>query len=661
MFKLKTKLLPAGDQANAIEKLTHGVAHYSHQLLHGITGSGKTYTIANVINNVQLPTLIIAPNKTLAAQLYQEMKSFFPENAVEYFVSSFDYYQPESYVAASDLYIEKTSSINEQIERMRLSSAISLLERQDVIIVSTVSVLYGYGDHNEYIANSLTLHKGKHCTMEKLLFHLTESGYKVNNKASAQPKTYQVIADDQIILQQAHAADLAIKILIKDDKIIKLSFINPNDASLVREVEKIVIYHSENYSVSKENRPSFIEAVKKELAERISYFLEAGKPDLAKRLQEKTLRDLELINEVGFCKGMENYLFYMYPKQVKSNSPASSFLHFFARHKKRLIIVDESHITMPQIAGMYRGNLSRKENLVAYGFRLPSSLYNRPLKIEEFESMAPKVIYISATPAAYELEKQQQIVEQIVRPTGLLDPIIEIRNVDIQISDIIFEIKKVVARGDRAIVAALTRKMATDIADFLCENGIKACYLHCDIIPLERIEIISDLRKGIYDVVVGINMLREGIDLPEASAIFILDGCKEGFLRSKRSLMQMVGRVARNVNGLAIIYTSKNTEAIKYTYNETVRRRAIQEDYNKRHGILPTTIKKDVQVSLQYAWKNKVISNLNNIDQICNIRQAKKQLVQLESMIKRLVDSLEFEQAAILAKTIKDIQMKFKL
>lgn len=660
MFKLNTKFFPAGDQAQAIEKLTQGLTKYSHQLLHGITGSGKTYTMANVIHKLQEPTLIIAPNKTLAAQLYQEMKSFFPENAVEYFVSSFDYYQPESYVASSDLYIEKTSSINEQIERMRLSSARSVLERKDVIIVATVSVLYGYGDATEYLSKSLQLQKGHNLLMDDLLLYLQEAGYQAQKQAGPlKPRTFQLI-NNGIILHQL-GSEFLLRILLDDNIISDISLIHPEDYSLVTQLGTTTIYHAENYSVSTENRPRFLEAVKAELSEQVHYFLKAGKPDFAKRLQERTLRDLELIKEVGFCKGMENYVYYMYGQQSLKNAPTSSFLHFFAYHKNRLIIVDESHITMPQIAGMYKANLSRKENLVAYGFRLPSSLFNRPLKIEEFESLATKVIYISATPATYELEKQQQIVEQIVRPTGLLDPKIDIRSVDIQITDMIFEVKKVISRGDRAIVAALTKKTANDIADFLCENGIKACYLHCDVMPLERIEIISDLRKGIYDVVVGINMLREGIDLPEASAIFILDACKEGFLRSKRSLMQMVGRVARNQNGLAIIYASKKTEAIEYTYQETIRRRAIQEAYNQQYGITPLSIKKDIQVSIQNNLSTSRSHKLINIDNISNVRQAKKHIIHLEALLKKFVDNLEFEQADILFQQIRSLQEKFSL
>lgn len=588
-FELVSDYKPTGDQPKAINELTEGLLRGDkHQVLLGVTGSGKTFTMSNVIANVNRPTLIISHNKTLAAQLYSEFKSFFPDNAVEFFISYYDYYQPEAYVVKKDLYIEKDFSINEEIDRLRLKATTALIEgRNDVIIVASVSSIYGIGAPDEYARQILFLKKGEEIGRKKLLRKLIDI-YYTRNDAEFTRGTFRA-RGDVIEVIPAYQYEEAVRIELWGDEIEKLSIIDSITGEVIEEVESIPIYPAKYFVTNKEQVNRAVKDIEAELKERLEYFWSQEKYLEAQRLEQRTRFDLEMIKELGYCSGIENYSRHMDGRPPGSR-PSCLFDYF---PKDYLLIVDESHVTIPQIRGMYNGDRSRKEVLVEHGFRLPSALDNRPLKFEEFQNLTNQIIYVSATPGDYEFEQSKgTFVEQIIRPTGLLDPEIEVRPIKGQIDDLIGEIRKRVAKNERTLVTTLTKKMAEDLTDYLDKLNIRVRYIHSDIDALERVEIIRDLRIGDFDVLVGVNLLREGLDLPEVSLVAIIDADKEGFLRSERSLMQTAGRTARNVGGKVIMYADVITESMKKTIDETERRRKIQLEYNKAHGITPQTILK---------------------------------------------------------------------
>ena len=589
-FDLVTKYQPAGDQPTAITSLVAGLNQgLLYQTLLGVTGSGKTFTVANVIHQTQRPAIILAPNKTLAAQLYGEMKTFFPNNAVEYFVSYYDYYQPEAYVPTSDTYIEKDSSVNEHIEQMRLSATKAILERKDTIIVATVSAIYGLGDKDHYMNMILHLIKGERIDQRFILRRLVELQYD-RNDISFERGTFRV-RGDVIDIFPAESERDAVRVELFDDEIETLSYFDSLTGEIKKRVARLTIYPSSHYVTPRSTLMKMIEEVKIELKARLSEFRSQNKLVEAQRLEQRTQFDIEMIQELGYCSGIENYSRLLSGRQVGEAPP--TLLDYLP--EDAIIIVDESHVTLPQIGGMYKGDRARKENLVNYGFRLPSALDNRPLMFEEFEKLMPQAIFVSATPSTYEAEHQQNIVEQVVRPTGLLDPIIEVRPAKTQIDDVLSEIRLRTLDGDRVLITTLTKKMAEDLTDFLSDHGIKVRYLHSDIDTVERVEIIRDLRLGVFDVLVGINLLREGLDMPEVSLVAILDSDKEGFLRSERSLIQTIGRAARNSNGKAILYADKMTNSMNKAIGETERRRAKQIEHNTLHNITPTTVAKIVK------------------------------------------------------------------
>lgn len=591
-FELVSNYKPSGDQPEAIRQLAEGIRRgEKDQILLGVTGSGKTYTISNVIAEINRPTLIISHNKTLAAQLYSEFKAFFPNNAVEFFISYYDYYQPEAYVVKSDLYIEKDFSINEEIDRLRLKATTALIEgRQDVIIVASVSCIYGIGAPQEYANQIIFVKKGETIGRKKLMRKLIDI-YYTRNDAEFSRGTFRARGDVLEVIP-AYQYDEAIRVEFWDDEIEKISVIDSVTGNIIKEVESIAIYPAKYFVTTKEQVTRAIVTIEEELRERLQYFYKQEKYLEAQRLEQRTRFDIEMIKEIGYCSGIENYSRHMDARPPGSR-PYCLFDYF---PKDFLLIIDESHVTVPQVRGMYNGDRSRKEVLVEHGFRLPSALDNRPLKFEEFQSLTNQVIYVSATPADYELYRTGgAFVEQIIRPTGLLDPEIEIRPVKGQIDDLIGEIRKRVEKKERVLVTTLTKKMAEDLTDYLEKIGIKVRYIHSDIDALERVEIVRDLRLGDFDVLVGVNLLREGLDLPEVSLVAIIDADKEGFLRSERSLMQTAGRTARNVNGKVIMYADIITESMRKTINETNRRREIQMAYNAEHGITPKTIFKSVE------------------------------------------------------------------
>ncbi|AMO36685.1 excinuclease ABC subunit UvrB [Thauera humireducens] len=589
-FRLHQPFPPAGDQPEAIRLLCEGVEDgLMYQTLLGVTGSGKTYTMANVIARMGRPALVLAPNKTLAAQLYAEFKEFLPENAVEYFVSYYDYYQPEAYVPSRDLFIEKDSSINEHIEQMRLSATKSLMERRDVVIVATVSCIYGIGDPVDYHAMILHLREGERMAHRDLIQRLVAMQYS-RADIDFRRGTFRV-RGDVIDVFPAENAELAVRIEMFDDEIEHLTLFDPLTGHLKHKLARFTVYPSSHYVTPRATVLQAIEAIKEELKERIATFQREGKLVEAQRIEQRTRFDLEMLNEMGFCKGIENYSRHLSGRGP--GEPPPTLIDYLPADA--LLFIDESHVAIGQVGGMYKGDRSRKENLVGYGFRLPSALDNRPLKFDEFERLMPQTVFVSATPAKYEEEHQGQVVEQVVRPTGLIDPVVEVRPAMTQVDDLLTEIKKRLEVNERVLVTVLTKRMAEDLTDYLADNGIRVRYLHSDIDTVERVEIIRDLRLGEFDVLVGINLLREGLDIPEVSLVTILDADKEGFLRSERSLIQTIGRAARHLHGTAILYADRITDSMKAAIGETERRRHKQIAFNEANGIVPKSVTKRIK------------------------------------------------------------------
>lgn len=656
VFTLHSEFKPSGDQPEAIKKLEEGLDDgLAHQTLLGVTGSGKTFTIANVIADSNRPTMIMAPNKTLAAQLYGEMKAFFPENAVEYFVSYYDYYQPEAYVPSSDTFIEKDASVNEHIEQMRLSATKALLERKDVIVVASVSAIYGLGDPDAYLKMMLHLTRGMIIDQRSILRRLSELQYTRNDQAF-QRATFRV-RGDVIDIFPAESDDLALRVELFDEEVERLSLFDPLTGQIEQSVARFTIYPKTHYVTPRERILQAMEEIKVELADRKKVLLENNKLLEEQRITQRTQFDLEMMNELGYCSGIENYSRYL-SGRGPGQAPPTLFDYLPA---DGLLVVDESHVTIPQIGGMYKGDRARKENLVEYGFRLPSALDNRPMKFEEFEALAPQTIYVSATPGKYELEKSgDEVIDQVVRPTGLLDPILEIRPVATQVDDLLSEIRQRVEINERVLVTVLTKRMAEDLTEYLEEHGEKVRYLHSDIDTVERMEIIRDLRLGKFDVLVGINLLREGLDMPEVSLVAILDADKEGFLRSDRSLIQTIGRAARNVSGKAILYADKITPSMARAIEETERRREKQEAWNKEHGITPTKLNKKITDILEIGGASvsgkKASPSKGDIElkaaetaaeySLMTAPELQKKISEYERTMQKHAQNLEFEEAA---------------
>ena len=648
-FTLQADFSPAGDQPEAIAQLYHSIhSGIAQQTLLGVTGSGKTFTIANLVEKVQRPTLVLAPNKTLAAQLYGEMREFFPGNAVEYFVSYYDYYQPEAYVPSSDTYIEKDASINEHIEQMRLSATKALLERPDTIIVATVSAIYGLGDPQAYLKMVLHLDRGERMDQRFILRRLAEMQY-TRNEVELHRATYRV-RGDIIDVYPAESEREGIRVELFDDEIESISIFDPLTGEIHRQVPRITIHPKTHYVTERQIVLDAIEAIKEELAERLEQFRRENKLVELQRLEQRTRFDLEMMMEIGYCTGIENYSRHLSGRRPGEPPPT---LFDYLPHNA-LLVVDESHVTIPQLGAMYRGDRSRKENLVEYGFRLPCALDNRPLRFDEFELLSPQMVFVSATPGPYERDRSGEIIEQLVRPTGLVDPDVEIRPVATQVDDLLSEIRRREQRDERVLVTTLTKRMAEDLTDYLAEHGVKVRYLHSDIDTVERVEIIRDLRLGVFDVLVGINLLREGLDMPEVSLVAILDADKEGFLRSETTLIQTIGRAARNINGKAIMYADTVTGSIERAVRETERRREKQRRFNDRHGITPQGIRKAVTDILEGAYSDprgqarryaKVAEQKPGyLDLPPDLLMTK--VSQLEEQMYRHARDLEFEQAA---------------
>lgn len=649
-FKVHSRFAPAGDQPAAIEALVKGIeAGLAHQTLLGVTGSGKTFTIANVIERVQRPTMVMAHNKTLAAQLYGEFKEFFPENAVEYFVSYYDYYQPEAYVPASDTFIEKDASINEHIEQMRLSATKALLERRDAIIVATVSAIYGLGEPESYFKMVLHLVRGDQLDQREILRRLAEMQY-TRNDMDFRRATYRV-RGDVIDVYPADSDREALRITLFDDEVEGLTLFDPLTGEVLQKLARYTIYPKSHYVTTRDTVLNAIDRIEEELKERLEYLRANNKLLEAQRLEQRTRYDVEMMRELGYCTGIENYSRYLSGR--KPGEPPPTLFDYLP--PDALLVIDESHVSVPQIGGMYKGDRSRKETLVEYGFRLPSALDNRPLRFDEWENLAPQMIFVSATPGPYEAEHSGQVVEQVVRPTGLVDPVIEVRPASSQVDDVLSEISKRVAANERVLITVLTKRMAENLTEFLDEHGVRVRYLHSDIDTVERVEIIRDLRLGEFDVLVGINLLREGLDMPEVSLVAIFDADKEGFLRSESSLIQTIGRAARNVNGHAILYADTITGSMERAIAETERRREKQLAYNAEHNITPASIKKSVADILEVGYapgkggrKRQAVAEpaLDYDLQQTPPKDVWKTIARLEEEMFKAAKNLEFEEAA---------------
>ncbi len=650
-YKLNQPFAPAGDQPQAIAKLVEGINDgLAFQTLLGVTGSGKTFTMANVIAQLGRPALVMAPNKTLAAQLYAEMKEFFPENAVEYFVSYYDYYQPEAYVPSRDLFIEKDSAINEHIEQMRLSATKSLLERSDAIIVATVSCIYGIGDPADYYAMRMIVRTGDKVSPQDMIRQLIAMQY-ARSEIDFRRGTFRV-RGDSIDVYPAESADAALRISMFDNEVDALTLFDPLTGHNIQKLPRFTVYAKSHYVTPRSTVLNALEGIKTELRERIEFFTSENKLLEAQRIQQRTTFDLEMLNEIGFCKGIENYSRHMSGR--KAGEPPPTLVDYLP--KNALMVIDESHVTVTQVGGMYKGDRARKENLVDYGFRLPSAMDNRPLRFDEFESMMRQTVFVSATPADYEAAHTGQVVEQLVRPTGLVDPILIVRPASTQVDDLLSEVNKRVVNQERVLVTTLTKRMAEDLTDYLAENGIKVRYLHSDIDTVERVQIIRDLRAGLFDVLVGINLLREGLDIPEVSLVAILDADKEGFLRSTRSLIQTIGRAARHINGTAILYADKETNSMQNAIGETNRRRAKQIAFNTANGIVPRSVSKGIKDMIDgvydlddrragMATEKKAAQDRKRYD-VLSEKQLETTIKRLEREMMDAARNLEFEKAA---------------
>ena len=642
-FRLQQLYEPAGDQPQAIDQLAEGISDgLAFQTLLGVTGSGKTYTMANVIARLGRPALVLAPNKTLAAQLYSEFREFFPENAVEYFVSYYDYYQPEAYVPARDLYIEKDSSINEHIEQMRLSATKSLMERRDVVIVATVSAIYGIGDPSEYHGMILHLRQGEKMPQRDVLARLVAMQYE-RSELDFRRGSFRVRGDVIDVFPAEHA-EHSIRISLEDDLVERLEVFDPLTGRVLHPMARFTVYPSSHYVTPRETTLRAVEAIKLELRSRIEFFQKAGRLVEAQRIEQRTSFDLEMLAELGFCKGIENYSRHLSGRQA--GEPPPTLIDYLPQDA--LMIIDESHVTIPQLGGMYRGDRSRKENLVEYGFRLPSALDNRPLRFDEFEKVVRQTVFVSATPADYERQHSGQVVEQVVRPTGLIDPQVVVRPASTQVDDLLAEINLRVKKQERVLVTTLTKRMAEELTDYLAEHGVKVRYLHSEVETVERVEIIRDLRLGEFDVLVGINLLREGLDLPEVSLVAVLDADKEGFLRSERSLIQTMGRAARHINGMAILYADRETDSIKRAIAETDRRRRKQVTYNERHSITPKGVIKRIKDLIDgvYDASEMKVAEEEARYEAMSEKQIAREIKALEKKMLEHAKNLEFEEAA---------------
>jgi excinuclease ABC subunit B len=656
-FKLHQPFAPAGDQPAAIASLVEGLSDgLSYQTLLGVTGSGKTYTMANVIAQTGRPAIIMAHNKTLAAQLYSEMREFFPENAVEYFVSYYDYYQPEAYVPSRDLFIEKDSSINEHIEQMRLSATKSILERPDCVIVATVSAIYGIGDPSDYHQMILHLKEGETTPQKDIVSRLVAMQYDRNDTDFARG-TFRV-RGDVIDVFPAESNDTAVRISLFDDEVETLTLFDPLTGTTKQRVGRFTVFPSSHYVTPRDTVLRACEQIKLELADRVAWYLKEGKLVEAQRIEQRTRFDLEMLYEMGFCKGIENYSRHFSGREPGGAPP--TLIDYLP--KNALMFIDESHVTVPQVGAMYKGDAARKQNLVDYGFRLPSAVDNRPLKFHEFEQLMPQTIFVSATPADYEKEHAGQVVEQVVRPTGLVDPVIEIRPVATQVDDLLSEIHLRIERGERVLVTTLTKRMAEQLADYYTEHAIKVRYLHSDIDTVERVEIIRDLRLGMFDVLIGINLLREGLDIPEVSLVAILDADKEGFLRSERSLIQTIGRAARNLHGKALLYADRITNSMQRAMDETERRRTKQLAFNAEHGIVPQGVSKKIKDIIDGVYQNEPVDKKalaeNARIAMLDEKALAKEIKRLEKDMMEAARNLEFEKAAKLRDELKAFKEK---
>jgi excinuclease ABC subunit B len=658
-YELHQPFAPSGDQPEAIARLVEGLQDgLSFQTLLGVTGSGKTYTMANVIAQTGRPAIVIAPNKTLAAQLYSEFREFFPTNAVEYFVSYYDYYQPEAYVPSRDLYIEKDSSINEHIEQMRLSATKAILERPDCVIVATVSAIYGIGDPTEYHSMILHLRQGDRMSQRDAIKRLTEMQY-TRNDTDFKRGVFRV-RGDVLDIFPAENAENAIRVSLFDDEVEMLQLFDPLTGHLKQKLARFTVFPSSHYVTGRQKVLSAIDGIKVELAGQKDFFVNQTKLVEAQRIEQRTRFDLEMMSEIGYCKGIENYSRYLSGRNP--GEPPPTLIDYLPGNA--LMFVDESHVTIPQVGGMYKGDRARKENLVNYGFRLPSALDNRPLRFDEFERLLPQTIFVSATPADYESRHAGQVVEQLVRPTGLVDPVLSVRPAATQVDDLLSEIRARVQKNERVLVTTLTKRMAEDLSDYLAENGVKVRYLHSDIDTVERVEIIRDLRLGEFDVLVGINLLREGLDIPEVSLVAILDADKEGFLRAERSLIQTIGRAARHLNGMAILYADKTTDSMKAAIGETERRRAKQIAYNDRMGITPVGVQKRIKDIIEGVYdpdeakKELRAAQAKARYDAMPEKDLERELKQLEKQMQDAARNLEFEKAAELRDRLFELREK---